>query len=101
MTVTKFPEMPDFLKRKKDNTLAHPAPWGKLSAPPVFKAVAPTEDLTTWSDERIHAALSDNMTVAARQPLFREYARREKKIKAAQRIAALKASMAEREETAV
>jgi hypothetical protein len=96
VTVTKFPEIPAFLRRNPDNTLMFPEPMGELKP---LKAVPKPrqEGVQRWSEARLYEAVENSeMTVADRQPVYRELARRERKAKAAMRIAEMKARFAEK-----
>lgn len=94
-TVTGEP-IPAYLLRNKDNTLADPKPWGPVRVLPPAPIAPPTkEDVTRLSDDQLWDRLSMNISVADRQPLFREHARRTKKKRDAQRIAEMKARMAD------
>jgi hypothetical protein len=90
-------DIPWFLRRTPANTLAVPRPWGPPSESRPLKAKherAP--NISKWSDARL-AAEMDTATVTERQPMIREWTRRDQKERARARIMEMKARLAARE----
>jgi hypothetical protein len=89
-------EIPAFLKRNKDGSLALPAAWIKLPSLPHDEwapwPVADAVPVTWFSAEGLEKALNDpERTLIERQPIYMELRAREDKVKAYKRLAEMKA----------